>query len=219
MASFAPGRLAYKIADVCLKGTLQQEEEKKEEPKKTETSFKVSDALLKLYEGQYQLTPEMILTFKVDNGTLTAQATGQSSFPLTASSETDFTFDPAGIKVTFPKPVDNKIDQFVFNQGGQTLVAPRVKPLDTKVNLGDYIGTYYSPELKTSYTIEQNDKGLVATHIRHEPVVLTPAGEDKFTTDMWFMSSIQFVRDANKKLSELKVSSGRVKNVRFVKQQ
>jgi hypothetical protein len=218
MGSFNPGGMAYEIADVCLKGTLK-DEAKKVEPKKDDGTFKVSEALLKLYEGQYQLTPEMIVTIKIDNGKLTAQATGQPPFPLTPNSETDFVFDPAGIKVTFPKPMDNIVNQFVFYQGGQTMVAPRVKPFDPKsVDLASYVGTYYSPELQTSYEIELKNNLLTATHIRHEPTELTMTGTDIFSTDAWYMSKIEFVKAADSKVTGFKVSSGRVKNVRFVKQ-
>lgn len=218
MASFNPGSLAYKIADVCLKGTLK-EDVKKEEVKKVDGTFKVSEALLKLYEGQYQLMSEMIVTVKLDNGRLTAQATGQSSFPLTASSETEFIFEPAGIRMTFPKPVDNVVNQFVFYQGGQTLVAPRVKPLDPKsMDLSSYSGTYYSPELETSYRIELKNNILNATHVRHEPAEMTITGKDTFSTSAWYMSKIEFVRGADSKITGFKVSSGRVKNVRFIKQ-
>lgn len=218
MASFNPGRLAYQIADTALKGTLV-EDAKKEEPKKPAGPFKVSEALLKLYEGEYQLTPDMIVTVRLDNGILTGRATGQSAFPLTASSETEFIFDPAGIRITFPKPTDNSVNQFVFNQGGNTIVAPRVKPLDPKsTNLNDYVGTYYSPELETSYRIILKDNKLSTQHIRHDPTDLTSTGNDTFSTDTWFMGRIEFVRDKDSRVSEMKVSSGRVKNVRFVKQ-
>ncbi|HEY0651936.1 MAG TPA: serine hydrolase domain-containing protein [Chryseosolibacter sp.] len=218
MASFNPGGLAYKIADVCLAGVLK-EEPKKEEAKKTQKEFKVSEALLKLYEGQYQLTPDMVVTVKLDNGTLTARATGQSSFPLTASSESEFVFDQAGIRITFPKPSDNRVSQFVFYQGGTTLVAPRLKPFDPKTtDLAAYVGTYYSPELETSYRITIKDDTLTANHIRHDPTDLTLTARDEFTTNTWFMGKIEFTRDKDSKISGMKVSSGRVKNVRFVKQ-
>jgi CubicO group peptidase (beta-lactamase class C family) len=219
MASFNPGKMAYKIADVCLKGILK-EDAKKEEAKKTAESFKVSEALLNLYEGQYQLTPDMVVTFKIDNGKLTAQATGQSSFVLTASSETDFVFAPAEIRITFPKAVDKAVNHFEFKQGGgKTMVAPRVPPFDSKsVNLANYVGTYYSPELQTSYKMELKENVLTATHIRHEPAELTITGKDKFSTNVWFMSKIEFVRGADAVVTGFKVSSGRVKNVRFIKQ-
>lgn len=218
MGSFNPGALAYKIADVCLKNVLKGDATK-EEPKKKSGEVKVSDALLKLYEGQYQLTPEMIVTIKLENGKLTGRATGQSSFPLTATSDTEFVFDQAGIRLTFPKPVDNTINQFVFYQGGQTLVAPRVKEVDLKsIDLNSFTGTYFSPELQTSYTITLKEDKLTATHIRHDPTELTIVAKDLFNSNAWFMSKIEFIRDTDAKITGFKVSSGRVKNVRFLKQ-
>lgn len=43
----------------------------------------------------------MKITITEENGKLLAQATGQSSFPLVAKSETEFVFDTAGIKLIF----------------------------------------------------------------------------------------------------------------------
>ncbi|HEY0744218.1 MAG TPA: serine hydrolase domain-containing protein [Chryseosolibacter sp.] len=218
MGSFAPGRLAYQIADVCLKGILK-EETKKGDEKKTDGTFKVSEALLKLYEGEYQLTGEMVVTVKNDNGNLTAQATGQSSFPLTASSETDFIFDAAGIKMSFPKVLDKPAPEFTLYQGGQTIVAKRLKVFDrNSVQLADYSGVYYSPELETSYKLKVIENELIATHVRHEPAELIPTAPDTFSTDAWFMSSVTFLRNTDGQITGLKVSSGRVKNVRFMKQ-
>jgi hypothetical protein len=214
--SFNPGSLAYKIADIGLKDILKNEQ--KEEVKVANGKFKVSEALLKLYEGEYQLTPEMIITFKIDKGELTAQATGQPVIALTASSESDFFFDAAGIKVSFPKVIDNTVNQFTLYQGGQTIVAPRMKSFDLKsISLASYVGKYYSSELQTSYDIELKDSNLRAVHIRHEPTDLSIVGKDAFSTDTWFMSKIDFTRGQTGEVDGLKVSSGRVKNVTFKK--
>jgi CubicO group peptidase (beta-lactamase class C family) len=73
----------------------------------------VNPDILKSYEGTYT-TPA--LPFKVNikliDGKLMAQATGQGQFPLTAVSETEFIFDPAGVAITFSKT------GFTLNQGG-----------------------------------------------------------------------------------------------------
>lgn len=64
--------------------------------------FSVSKEKLSEYLGTYATpTFPMKITISEVNGTLLAQATGQSSFPLTAKSETEFVFDTAGIKLTF----------------------------------------------------------------------------------------------------------------------
>ena len=64
--------------------------------------FEVPKDKLDSYQGVYTSTQLPIkITIKIDKGLLTAQATGQSSFALNPISETEFVFNPAGIKLTF----------------------------------------------------------------------------------------------------------------------
>lgn len=85
-------------------------------------SFKdlnVDVAILKKYEGTYKAKdfPLDIKIF-VENGVLKAQATGQSDFPLSAVSETEFKYDAAHIKMKFDA-AKNTID---FSQGQNQFV-------------------------------------------------------------------------------------------------
>ncbi|HZG00407.1 MAG TPA: serine hydrolase [Chitinophagales bacterium] len=84
-------------------------------------SFKtmaLSEAQLKRYEGTYSSKDMPLkITLKRDGNVLTAQATGQSAFPLDAVSETEFKFDPAGIKMTFVIPESGAIQTFTLKQG------------------------------------------------------------------------------------------------------
>lgn len=75
--------------------------------------FAVSPDILHKYTGTYgSKTIPLKITVKEANGELTAQATGQGAFPLTAKSETEFVFAAGGIKMIFG---DNK---FILKQGG-----------------------------------------------------------------------------------------------------
>lgn len=80
------------------------------------TTFKVEESVLKSYEGTYaskQIPLKINIT--ADKGQIIAQATGQGSFPLSPISETEFIFDPAGVKMTFgPKTM-------VLTQGGMEI--------------------------------------------------------------------------------------------------
>lgn len=78
----------------------------------------VSESILKKYEGNYK-APGFPLDIKifVENGMLNAQATGQGAFPLKAISETEFTFETAGIKTKFD--ADKKTMQ--FSQGANNI--------------------------------------------------------------------------------------------------
>lgn len=62
----------------------------------------VNPEILKKYEGIFSNESfPLKITIKVVDGKLTAQATGQSSFPLDAETERVFRFDAAKIKMTF----------------------------------------------------------------------------------------------------------------------
>lgn len=62
----------------------------------------VPAAVLDRYVGVYQLTPAMNVTITRDGDQLMAQATGQGAFPLLATSETEFHYQPSDLRMTFP---------------------------------------------------------------------------------------------------------------------
>nr|WP_294936913.1 serine hydrolase domain-containing protein [uncultured Flavobacterium sp.] len=80
------------------------------------TIFKVNETVLTSYEGTYSSKEiPLKINIKADKGQLIAQATGQGSFPLSPISETEFIFDPAGVKMTFgPKTM-------LLTQGGMEI--------------------------------------------------------------------------------------------------
>jgi CubicO group peptidase (beta-lactamase class C family) len=73
---------------------------------------------LQKYEGVYSSS---VLNLKViikrKENTLTAQATNQSAFPLSAVSITQFKYDPSGITIDFTMPKKGKISEFYLKQG------------------------------------------------------------------------------------------------------
>lgn len=77
------------------------------------TSLKVDENILKNYAGVYSSKDILLkITVKIERGELIAQATGQNSFPLNAVSNTEFTFDSAGITMKFGDKT------MVLKQGG-----------------------------------------------------------------------------------------------------
>lgn len=79
----------------------------------------VSAEILNQYTGVYSTTQiPMKITVSKDHETLMAQATGQSSFPLTPVSENTFSFDQAGIVIQF----DAEKHTLELRQGGSTLL-------------------------------------------------------------------------------------------------
>jgi CubicO group peptidase (beta-lactamase class C family) len=88
----------------------------------------------------------------------------------------------------------------------------------TTLNPQDYTGSYYSPELETSYQIIFEHDQLQGRHFRHGTFVLQATGEDGFSTRQGFISRIRFVRDKNGHISGLYASSGGALKVWFKKE-
>lgn len=76
-------------------------------------------------------------------------------------------------------------------------------------------GTFYSPELKTSYTLTAEGDKLIMTHPRLSDIELTRTEENKFSGKIWFGVEIDFLRDEKSKISGLNISNFGAKNVRF----
>jgi CubicO group peptidase (beta-lactamase class C family) len=84
-------------------------------------TVEVNPEKLAAYEGVYSSkTIPIKLTIKIDEGTLTAQATGQSAFPLEALSDSKFQFEDAGIEIAFHISEDNKVDRLMITQKGHS---------------------------------------------------------------------------------------------------
>ena len=93
-----------------------------------------------------------------------------------------------------------------------------VAPFDsTRVALAEFTGVYDSAELETTYEIVASDSTLTARHVRHDPITLTPTAPDEFRGNTWFFGQARFERDAGGAVTGIRVSSGRVLNLLFVK--
>lgn len=90
-------------------------------------------------------------------------------------------------------------------------------PFDpNSVKLADFTGRFYSPELETFYTIDIKNDTLVAHHQRHNDLKLSPYKKDGFNANL--LGSLDFTRDNKGKVTGLKASNGRVRNLVFNKE-
>ena len=84
-----------------------------------------------------------------------------------------------------------------------------------KKQLWEFSGRFYSEELKTNYRIIVRDGQLVATRIRNEDVILTPAEKDKFSSDQWWFRNVSYFRDEKGEIIGFRLTTGRVRNLLF----
>ena len=114
-----PGRIAEDLAAIAFN-------EPYEIPTRPE-AIDLDPAIYEKYVGTYQLLPEMQIAIRVEDGELTAQATGQDSFVLYPTSETEFFAEVADITVMFSVSDVGTIEGLTLRQMGQELVAPKIE--------------------------------------------------------------------------------------------
>jgi CubicO group peptidase (beta-lactamase class C family) len=87
----------------------------------------------------------------------------------------------------------------------------------------DFVGSYYSEELDTSYRIEDQKGGLFLARKKYPSDKLLPVSPDLFASSLGnlgpFQTLLQFTRGSNGQISGLRVTSGRVRNLKFVRQE
>lgn len=114
-----PARIAEDLAAIAF-------DQPYEFPKQ-QTAIELDPSLYEKYVGTYQLLPEMQITIRVADGELTAQATGQGSFVLYPTSETEFFAKVADITVKFSLAEDaTTVEGLTVYQVGQELFAPKI---------------------------------------------------------------------------------------------
>lgn len=85
------------------------------------------------------------------------------------------------------------------------------------VVLEDYEGEYYSEELSTSYTFIVKKDRLVAEHPKHSDILLKHKNKDIFEGNQWFFGTTDFERNTDGQITGCRISSGRVRNLKFRK--
>jgi hypothetical protein len=87
----------------------------------------------------------------------------------------------------------------------------------------DFVGSYYSEELDTSYRIEDQKGSLFLARKKYPSDKLLPFAPDLFASSLGnlgpFQSVLQFTRGSNGQVTGLWVSTERVRSLKFVRQE
>jgi hypothetical protein len=178
-------------------------------------SVSVSPQKLDLYLGDYRLGPGQIVSFSRTDGQLFFQYPGQK-FALTALSETEFAWDLAAARITFPIAKDGKIHQLVWKQGGTEQIAPKVVLVrPTPEELKEYAGTYFNDELNVRFRIDVRGEALVITGPGPSEARLAPDEKDRFITRTESLPLIVFQRDGQNRIVGFLIDSDPVRDLVF----
>ncbi len=144
--------------------------------------------------GAYKLGPGWYVEITYDDDQLWTQATNEDKFPMKALSDSVFRIEAYSNRtMTFHRDEANAVTGMTY----ASLVRPKLdlSAAPAKSDPEDYIGTYESAELFTTYEVIAEGDQLLMKHFRHGTIELTQAWGDDYTTSRWFLGSVEFSRN------------------------
>ena len=191
-------------------------------PKQTPSAFdlsknKLSADILNAYVGHYWNEPDAYSReIYLDNGILMYSRGKNDVSPLAAVNENTFKM----------LNVEGEIFVEFTEDGEQKLMTVRVDNIDTYVSiaytpvevtetwLSQFTGSYYSPELSSTYHFSPHKDQLKISHYRLSDHFITPVKDDFFRSQV---GDISFERDDSGAVNGFRISNGRVRNLYFRK--
>jgi hypothetical protein len=131
-----------------------------------------------------------------------------------------FFIKEADFQVHFHPEKDGYVERLTLFMEGKELKGKRIKIKElTPEQMQEYTGDFYSRELGTSYKLLFEENNLLARHRRHGDIPLILKKKDQFTGRTWFFQKVRFMRNEKQEISGFLLTGGRVRNLRFIKQQ
>ena len=204
--------LAMKIADLYL-GHSSDGSSPKSSAKPAKATRKPDPASWERFLGTYRLGPGWLLTITRDGDQLMTQATHEEKFKMTPVSGTTFFVEAYGAAIEFAPDTSGAVNHLLY----RGIKAPKLSlPQLTPEDLAAYAGDYWSEELRVVGRLEIHDKQLAIRDRAGRWIHLLPTGNDHFDAEVG-QFSLEFTHDAGSPATELKVSGGRVRNLRFTR--
>jgi CubicO group peptidase (beta-lactamase class C family) len=209
-----PTKLAFQVADLYLEDEYTQEVAKP--IPRSVTSIDLPLTELQLRTGFYHNpTTGSIWELEIKDDKLMAKVVWMY-----------FQLDP--IDATHFQSIDNELDCDIEFPDNSTQMIVKVDPgngvkiytLEKMLNsatdiLADYVGTYYSAELESSYQIYLEDNRLFVKYKGKSPFQLKSIGQDLFLLEA---DRCEFVRDKQSRVIGFDRCSDRVRRLHFNKQ-
>jgi CubicO group peptidase (beta-lactamase class C family) len=209
LESINPTPISYQILDLFLT-------EKTKEKSNTKKHFQNEN--FKTFIGHYkEMNSAMKMEIFVENDTLKAKGSqAKKGIGLLAFAKNKFyRMNNQSVTYDFTR---NKNHDLIISFGGTPFYfkkAQFVKPESVKNT--EFVGTYYSEELKTTYSFFEKDNKLLLTYKNNQNITLSTIEKDEFGNNA--RTSYQFKRNSNNEVVSLELSSeGTVKNINFIKQ-
>lgn len=223
-ADARPWELALQIADRLLKkdnppprNAIANAFLESISPKQISDSIELDEDTLNAYVGHYWYEPEAYSReIYLENGKLMYSRGQGDVSELAPISENNFKMlnVEGEIYVEFTKN-DEKSLMTVRVDNIDTYVSVGYTPVKiTKTWLSQFAGSYFSPELSSTYHFSPENKQLKISHHRLSDHYVAPVKGDFFSSQV---GDILFERDVNGEVNGFRISNGRVRNLYFRK--
>jgi hypothetical protein len=202
--------LALKIADLYLGIPAAPAKPASARPP---AAVKADPATWEPFLGTYRLGPGWLLTITRESDQLMVQATHEEKFRMTPVSDTNFFVEAYRGPVAFVRQSSGAVTNLLY----RAINAPKLTvPESTPVRLAAYVGDFWSEELRVVTRLEIHDGSLAVCLRSGRWIHLLPTGADRFDAEAGGMA-LQFTRNAAAEFTEVKVSGGRVRNLRHTR--
>ncbi|MDW5285492.1 serine hydrolase domain-containing protein [Alteromonas macleodii] len=223
-ADARPWELALQIADRLLKRAPPPPQNaianaflESISPKQISDSLELDEDILNAYVGHYWYEPEAYSReIYLENGKLMYSRSKDDISELAPISKNTFKMlnVEGEIYVEFTKN-DEKSLMTVRVDNVDTYVSVGYTPVKiTKTWLSQFAGSYFSPELSSTYHFSPENKQLKISHHRLSDHYIAPVKGDFFSSRV---GDILFERDVHGEVNGFRISNGRVRNLYFRK--
>ena len=203
-----------KIAEIYLAKEMKPAEPAHADDEK---GIQLSPEQLKANVGTYLNQEDQVIRILVkDNKLQGSMGNEDQSYELKALAPNRFRLVIAPVDLTFEtaKPGD-PIKLTIKSEDGKPDVytsVPSFTPAETQ--LKSYAGIYSSEEIDPLYTLKLEESKLVLHRLKADPDKLMPVTPDLFLASV---GSIKFTRDAKGEITGFLLTTGRIRNMRFIK--
>jgi CubicO group peptidase (beta-lactamase class C family) len=209
-----PSTLTQKVADVLLAGELKDSEGA---GGKAKPAFITPlPAQLNPKVGYYfETKSRMFRKLVVKDGGL-GWDVGDEVIPLHAVTNDRFLIGEYPAEMQFSPGKNGLLSMKMGTPGEKMREFEQLAPYTlSDKQRAEYVGNYRSMELDPLYRIVDENGKLILKRLKHDPQTLTAVAPDLFQAEI---GAIQFQRDAKKNVVEMKVSTGRIRDLEFAKE-
>jgi CubicO group peptidase (beta-lactamase class C family) len=211
------GGLAQMAAEVFLQGKLAPLPTRTQPDPQAKPAYPVLSTLLERYAGRYRGGSGRVISIVREGDRLSGDISAGTMQTLTPTGEHEFLVAETKARVVFAKLDSGKAAQYTVELDGERRVYQRLDAADeVPPTLPDYIGRYRSDELDMSCAVQVDEGRLVVLHRRHGEIPLRPVARDRFSGSN--LGALQFERDSGGKITGFKLTTGRVRDLRFERQ-